>query len=115
VRDLSLTVVVGEQERACDSKASENEIMNRILDLEGFLKDEKDTLLSITSDMTRQYKQMQSKLQNNLNSLKTQRLMFEDEISICICFLMPRGEGEPDHGPDEGLRVSVEEEGRRDQ
>lgn len=59
-----------EQERADKSKTSENELRNKILDLDDKFKQQKEKLFNITTEMNNQYKQTQDELLKQINELK---------------------------------------------
>lgn len=58
-----------EQEKAEKEKAAENELRARAFELERDYKNEQEKLIAITSDMTRQYKQMQDSLKKEIRVL----------------------------------------------
>ncbi len=59
-----------EQERADKSKVSENKLKDRIFELEKSFQSEKEKLFKITSEMNKQYKQMQDELLKDINESK---------------------------------------------
>jgi len=61
---------VVEQERADKSKVSENKLKDRIFELEKSFQSEKEKLFKITSEMNKQYKQMQDELLKDINESK---------------------------------------------
>ena len=71
-----------EQERAEKEKSSENELKSRVLELERDFIEEQEKLIAITSDMTRQYKQMQDALLKDMKALKQTSLEKDNILSI---------------------------------
>jgi hypothetical protein len=66
---ISLIFKVIEQEKAEKEQAAENELRARVFELERDYKNEQEKLIAITSDMTRQYKQMQDSLKKEIRVL----------------------------------------------
>ena len=62
--------IVIEQEKADKSKASENALRERVMELDKAFQKEKDNLYNITTEMNKQYKQMQDALLTDINELK---------------------------------------------
>ena len=63
--------IVIEQEKADKSKASENSLRERIMELDKSFQREKDNLYNVTTEMNKQYKQMQDALLTDINELKS--------------------------------------------
>ena len=69
-RIIHINYIVFEQERADKSKVSENKLKERIFELEKSFQNEKDKLFQVTSEMNKQYKQMQDSLLKEINASK---------------------------------------------
>jgi len=63
-------MLVIEQEKADKSKVSENSLRDRIIELDKAFSNEKDKLYNVTTEMNKQYKQMQDALLTDINELK---------------------------------------------
>lgn len=74
--------IVIEQEKAEKEKASEQELKARVAELEKDYEYEQEKLIAITSDMTRQYKQMQDALLKETKSLKQTSVEKNNILSI---------------------------------
>jgi len=75
---------VFEQEKAEKEKKSERELKARVLELESDYAEEQQKLIAITSDMTRQYKQMQDALLKDMKALKQTSLEKDNILSIFL-------------------------------
>jgi len=73
--------IVFEQERADKAKASENEIRQKMLELNKDVDDEKRRTNDIVCDMTRQYKSLQEDLVGQINNLQGQVKDHKDTIT----------------------------------
>ena len=77
-----------EQEKADKEKGSENELKARVFDLEKDFENEQAKLIAITSDMTRQYKQMQDALLKDMKALQETSLEKDNILSILDDFFI---------------------------
>lgn len=77
-----------EQEKAEKEKAAENELRARAFELDRDYKNEQEKLIAITSDMTRQYKQMQDSLKKETRVLTKTSEEKDVIISIYIILLL---------------------------
>eukprot|EP00744_Colponema_vietnamica_P009931 GILI01014081.1.p1 GENE.GILI01014081.1~~GILI01014081.1.p1 ORF type:complete len:214 (-),score=46.89 GILI01014081.1:97-693(-) len=58
-------------DEATETRAAENEIRQRVMQMQKDLKEEQQRTIDIMSDMTRQYKAMQEELLGKINNLET--------------------------------------------
>lgn len=84
--------IVIEQEKADKSKASENSLRERIMELDKAFQKEKDNLYNVTTEMNKQYKQMQDALLTDINELKAgvkkKNEMIGSAISMQIIYII---------------------------
>ena len=59
-----------EQEKSDKAKTTENNLRNKIIELDGLFNKEKENLFEITNEMNKQYKHMQDDLLKEINELK---------------------------------------------
>lgn len=77
-----------EQERADKAKVGENRLKERIFELEKDFEREKEKLFKVTSEMNKQYKQMQDELLKDINELKANVKKKTEMIGFLISFLI---------------------------